>query len=326
MKNICIVGYGAIGKTHAQALSHVENACLYAVCDINPVRLEQAGSEYENTVLYADFDTMLEDEKIDGIQICTPHYLHFEMIKKALEKGRSVICEKPLVMTEEEMKRLLELENADKVAAVFQNRLTPCIKKAKEIVESRDYGKIIAAKCQVTWERTKEYYSDDWHGRWATEGGGVLINQTIHTFDYFDYVMGGIESVKANMMNFSLDIEVEDTFVAGLKLKCGAKALFFASNAYGANTKPEFEIIFEKAKLRLYDDRLYLDDEVVAENSKAFLGKDYWGIGHVGLVKNFYEKNEYFSPLDVKNTMNGVFAMYESAKQGGKEIMVGGKN
>ena len=326
MKNICIVGYGAIGRTHAQALLQVENACLYAVCDTKTEKLDEARNLYEHIASYTDFDQMLEDEKIDGIQICTPHYLHFEMIKKALKKGKSVICEKPLVMTKDEMEQLLILENADKVGVVFQNRLTPCIQKAKEIAESGEYGKIVTAKCQVTWKRTKEYYSDDWHGRLATEGGGVLINQTIHTFDYFDYVMGGIESLKANMMNFALDIEVEDTFVAGLKLKCGAPALFFASNAYGFSTKPEFEIIFENAKLRLQDDTLYLNGEIVAENSKDYLGKDYWGIGHTKLLKNFYEINEFFSPFDVKNTMNGVFAMYESAKADGKEIILGGTN
>ncbi len=324
MKNVCIVGFGAIGKTHAEALLSVEKAGLYAVCDIDNEKLTEAQKQYENIVVYGDFDEMLEDEKIDGIHICTPHYLHFEMIKKALSKGKSVICEKPLVMKKEEMDELLKLENSDKVAAVFQNRLTPCIKKAKEIVESGKLGRINAAKCQITWKRTKEYYSDAWHGKLATEGGGVLINQAIHTFDYFDYIMGGIESLKANMMNFALDVEVEDTFVAGLKLKCGADALFFASNAYGTSTKPEFEINFENDTLLLKGDKLYLNEELIAENSKEFLGKDYWGIGHIGLLKNFYDENKYFSPKDVKNTMYGVFAMYESAKSNGKEVKVGG--
>ena len=326
MNNICIVGFGAIAKTHAEALERVENARLYAVCDIKEEKIEQAKQLYENIVSYSDFDKMLEDEKISGVQICTPHFLHFEMIKKALEKGKTVVCEKPIVMTKGEMDQLLKLENSDKVAVVFQNRLTPCIKKAKEVVESGTYGKMIAAKCQITWKRTKEYYSDDWHGRWATEGGGVLINQTIHTFDYFDYIMGGIETLKANMMNFALDIEVEDTFVASLKLKCGAEALFFASNAYGTSTYPEFEINLENGTILFRDNKLFLNGEVVAENSKEFLGKDYWGIGHVGLLKNFYEKNKYFSPFDVKDTMYGVFAMYESAEANGKEIRLGDAN
>ena len=324
MNNICIVGFGAIGKTHAEALERVENARLYAVCDIKEEKIAQAKQIYENIVSYDCFDIMLEDENISGVQICTPHFLHFEMIKKALEKGKTVVCEKPLVMTKEEMDKLLKLENSDKVAAVFQNRLTPCAQKAKEIVQSGVCGRMIAAKCAVTWKRTKEYYSDDWHGRWATEGGGVLINQTIHTFDFFDYIMGGIESLKANMMNYALDIEVEDTFVASLKLKCGAEALFFATNAYGASTYPEFEIDFEKGVLVLRDDKLYLNGELIAQNSKEFLGKDYWGIGHVGLLKNFYEENKYYSPFDVKDTMYGVFAMYESAKSNGKEIKLGG--
>lgn len=326
MKNVCIVGFGAIGRIHAKALSEVNNANLYAVCDIKDEKISEAKQLYENIVSYRDFDEMLCDENISGIQICTPHFLHYEMIKKALEKGKTVVCEKPLVMTREEMDKLLTLKNADKVAVTFQNRLNACVKKAKEVVESGAYGKIIAAKCQITWKRTKEYYSDDWHGKWATEGGGVLINQAIHTFDYFNFVMGGIESLKANMTNFALDIEVEDTFTARLKLKCGAEALFFATNVYGTSTKPEVEIIFENGVLLLKDDKLCLNGEIIAENSKEFLGKDYWGIGHIGLLKNFYEENRFYSPFDVRETMYGIFAMYESAKDNGKEIVLGGND
>ena len=84
MKRVCIVGYGAIGPIHAKALEKAEQAEIYAICDIDGSRRRRCTEKY-STVEYEDFDTMLQDEDIDSVHICTPHYLHFEMVKKALE-------------------------------------------------------------------------------------------------------------------------------------------------------------------------------------------------------------------------------------------------
>ncbi len=83
MKNVCIVGYGAIGPIHAAALENVANARLYAVCDCDESCIKKCADNYD-VVTYADFEEMLGDESIDSVHICTPHYLHFDMVKKAL--------------------------------------------------------------------------------------------------------------------------------------------------------------------------------------------------------------------------------------------------
>ena len=127
MKNICIVGYGNIGPVHADALKNVQNAKLYAVCDINPERIERCQKEYD-VIGYTDFNEMLKDDNIDGVHICTPHYLHYEMILAALKAGKSVVSEKPVVMTREQFDDLLQTEGSDKICLVFQNRLNPCAK------------------------------------------------------------------------------------------------------------------------------------------------------------------------------------------------------
>ena len=278
MKNVCVVGYGAIGRTHAQALGPVENADLYAVCDIKEEKIAEARELYPNIVSYTDFDKMLEDQNIDSVHICTPHYLHFEMIKKALEKNKKVVTEKPIVMKKEEMDKLLELENADEVCVVFQNRTNNCTKKAKEIVESDKYGKILAVKGIVTWKRTKEYYSDDWHGKLAKEGGGVLINQTIHTLDFLMYFGGKAKTVKASMNNFSLEgvIEVEDTVTAYIEYENGAKGIFFGTNAYPYNSGVEFEVNFGNDSFSVIAGKLYRNREHICSDSEEYVIKKYW--------------------------------------------------
>ncbi len=323
MKNVCIVGYGAIGPIHAAALSETENAKLYAVCDVSEEKTKIAQEKYDVTA-YTSFEEMLTDKNIDSIHICTPHYLHFDMMKKALECGKSIVCEKPVTMTEAEYDELLSLPGAEKICVVLQNRLNPCIKRFKEIAQDGSLGKVKAAKAFLTWFRNADYYAqDDWHGRWATEGGGVLINQAIHTLDLFSYIIGDVNSVRAQITNFSLpEIEVEDTVFAHLKFDCGATGVFYATNAYAEDSAPEFEVIFENGVVYCKNDKLFLDDVIIEENSPAKLGKAYWGNGHPELIKNYYDKNIFLSPFDVSNTMYTLFGIYESAKSNGIEVKI----
>lgn len=321
MKNVCVVGYGAIGPIHTEAIEKTDKAHLFAVCDNKSDKLMLCREKYD-VKTYEDFDTMLQDKDIDSVHICTPHYLHFEMIKKALAAGKKVVCEKPATMTKPEFDELLELKDADKVCVVLQNRLNPCFLYLKELVKSGELGTVKSVKGIMTWCRTAEYYThDDWRGKWATEGGGVLINQAIHTLDYLCDICGEVDSLKANMMNYSLpEIEVEDTCTAHIKFKNGATGLLFASNTNGGNSPIDFEVIFEKGIARYTDAKLYVNGELKTEDSKLVLGKAYWGNGHEALMKKHYDFGEYFNPYNVKNTMNTLFAIYDSAKTDGKEI------
>lgn len=324
MRNVCIVGYGAIGPIHAKALSVIDEANFYAVCDTDISHINVCKEKYD-VISYTDYSTMLNDADIDTVHICTPHYLHYEMVKLALEKGKKVVCEKPIAMKKDEFESMLKLPDIDKVVIVFQNRLNACVNKMKELLDNKTYGNINGVRGLVTWCRNKEYYTKaDWRGKWETEGGGVLINQTIHTLDMMGYLTGGFTSLKANMMNFSLKgtIEVEDTFVASLRTKNNAKAIFFATNAYSSNSLPDIEVVCENATLHYTDGRLFVNSELVCEDSLAIGEKSYWGKGHAMLFHNYYSENRYFNIYDAENTMKTVYAMYDSAKNNGKELYI----
>lgn len=315
MKNVCIVGYGAIGPVHANALENVEQARLYAICDIDAEKRKLCAQKYA-VKEYDDFDKMLMDENIHSVHICTPHYLHFEMIKKALAAGKDVVTEKPVTMTKEEHAALLQLEGVERVCVVLQNRLNPCIRRLKNMVQSGELGAVEAVKGVLTWHRDESYYKrGSWRGKWATEGGCLLINQAIHTLDFFHYIIGDIVSVKANMFNYSLEkvIEAEDTLVAHLEFKNSVKGIFFATNAYAKNSSPLFEVVFEKGTVRYIDNQLWMNGQLLAEDTVSVIGKSYWGSGHTGLIKRYYDEQKYFSVYDARNTMETVFAMYDSA-------------
>lgn len=316
MKKAAIVGYGAIGPIHAQALEKTQKARLYAVCDTDPERRRLCREQY-GALEYEDFDTMLADPEIDSVHICTPHYLHYEMIRNALAAGKTVVAEKPVTRTRQEWEALLALPGANRVCVVLQNRLNPCVQKLKRLAEDGSLGRVKSVRALLTWSRDRAYYeSGSWRGKWATEGGGLLINQAIHTLDFFSYIVGEIRAVRADMCNHTLEriIEVEDTLAAHLEFGDGVKGVFFATNGYGENSAPFFEISFGRGTAAYINQKLWVNGVLAAEDAPASAGKDYWGSGHERLIGRFYDEGKYFSLYDAANTMETVFAMYEDAR------------
>lgn len=317
MKNVCIIGYGNIGPIHAAALQNVENARFYAVCDNNTDKVSACMKDYK-VIGYRDIDEALCDENIHSVHICLPHYLHYEVIKKALAHGKEVVVEKPITMTKEEFDELKTIKNADKVCVVMQNRYNACITRLKKIVESEKLGKIKGIKGILTWNRDAEYYScDDWRGKRDKEGGGVLINQAVHTLDLMCFLAGNIKSVKGNIFNYSLEreIEVEDTAVAYLKFENGASGVFFATNAYVDDPTPQIEVVFQNGTARYADGKLFVNGENIEVDSVSKSGKGYWGAGHPRLIKEYYDFGRCFGINDVSNTMNALFSIYKSAEK-----------
>ena len=322
--NICIVGYGAIGPVHAESVSLIDGINLYAICDTDKVRADEGAKQYSCKAYY-DFDECLRDENITSVHICTPHYLHFEMIKKAVDAGKKVVVEKPATMKKDEFYFLLENYKHAPVFPIIQNRTNKCIKTLKSIIsKDSSLGKLIGVKGIVAWYRDENYYkSGDWRGTKEFEGGGVLINQAVHTLDLLTYFGGEVDSVTATASNKSLKgvIEVEDTVDAYIKFKNGATGVFYATNSYTPGSSVFVDVVFENAHFRYIDGKLYKNDELLCEDEAKFLGKAYWGSGHERTFYDHYIKNETLTLFDVKSTMDTMFAIYESAEKN-KEVIL----
>lgn len=326
MDKVCIVGFGCIGPNHANALLKTENAVLYAICDPDETVRERAEKEY-GVKTYSDFETVLQDSEITSVHICTPHYLHFPMIKRALAAGKKVVAEKPITRTREEFDQLLNLGDAEQICAVFQNRYNPCVVALKKAIDNGELGKILGVKGILTWFRDSAYYeAGGWRGRYDTEGGSVAINQAVHTLDLMIHFAGSVRDIQGDTFNFTLQdtIEMEDTAVAHLDFESGARGTFFATNGYAENSPYFLEVVGEKGKARYQDGKLLLNGEqVLDENSNATaMGKSYWGSGHEMLIRRFYDNGEKISIYDVENTMKTLFALYESAKNGATKITI----
>lgn len=316
--NVCIVGFGAIGPIHAEALSKLSGVNIYGICDIVKERADEAAKKYSAKAFY-DFDECLLDENIDSIHVCTPHYLHYEMITKAVSRNKQVVCEKPITMTGEEFSSLMRDFDTSRVYPVFQNRKNACIEYlAERIGTDKSLGRLRGVKGIATWVRGADYYNADaWRGTKKYEGGGVLINQTIHLLDLMLLFGGKVSSVCSSASNKSLQgvIEVEDTLDARIEFESGAVGVFFATNGYAENTPFQLELVFENKVFVYYRGSLYEDGNLVCSDSGASPGKDYWGSGHARIMHDIYETDSPLTLAETRETMELMFKIYDRANK-----------
>ena len=254
MLKVAVIGLGDISKIHLPVIQENPNVELVAVCDID----ESLKNSVPNVKFYTDYHLMLDQEEIDCVHVCLPHYLHYPVTRDIVEKGIHVFQEKPIGLNSDEGAALVKLEEKHKdvkICICFQNRYNETFEMLQEIVQSGQYGKIIGIKGLVTWFRPKDYYEvKPWRGQMATAGGGVMINQSIHTLDLMQLIGGEIDEIRGSIDNLlDYGIEVEDTAVANIKFKNGATGLFFATNSNFGNSSVELQVVFENEKFTIKD-------------------------------------------------------------------------
>ena len=325
--NVAVIGCGTISATHLESINKIRGLTLKAVCDTAVKKAMPIAHKY-GCKAYTDYKELLANPEIDAVHILTPHYLHSKMAADALAAKKHVVLEKPVGINMQEIKKLMQAEAQSdrRIGVVFQNRYNHTSRKMKEVIESGRLGRLTAAKGLVMWHRDEDYYlKSGWRGKWSSEGGGLLINQAIHTLDLMRWLGGDIAAVKGNVENSAHPgIEVEDTALATLYYKNDAVGSFFGTTSHGINSKVELEFVLEGGVLRLLDDRLYLTvsgrRKLLAKDKLRGGKKDYWGVSHKACIKAFYEAvSENRAPdvtlKDAKVTNEIVLGIYQSSNK-----------
>ncbi|MBB4123730.1 Gfo/Idh/MocA family protein [Martelella radicis] len=229
---VAIVGAG-IGEEHLQK-GFAPAADLFAVttiCDVDHARATAMAARHGIDDVVTSFDDLLERGDIDVIDICTPSKLHFAQTIAALEAGKHVICEKPLVSSLREMDALEETAAAARglLMPIFQYRFGAGVQKARLIIDSGLAGKPYFGSAETFWRREKDYYANSWRGRWSGEMGGVLVTHAIHIHDLFTHLMGPVDCLFGRIATRVNAIEVDDCASACLQMKSGALASLSAT-------------------------------------------------------------------------------------------------
>jgi predicted dehydrogenase len=187
-----VIGAGWPGQQHARAICAIAGARLQALAESNETRVAEFRALFQPEQVYSDYESLLGDDKIDGVIICLPNHLHFPAALAALRAGKHVLCEKPPTLNGAEM-RILQTEAKQQGRIYFfsrQFRFAPAMRLAREIVAHGELGKIYFA--EAVWVRSRGIPSGI--GGWFTEkkrsGGGALIDIGIHALDSAWYLMG----------------------------------------------------------------------------------------------------------------------------------------
>ncbi|SFL55559.1 Predicted dehydrogenase [Gracilibacillus orientalis] len=324
MLRVGIIGLGDISKIHKAAINENSHAELVAVCDIDT----SLQSSFKEVPFYKDYQVMLDEVVLDCVHICLPHYLHYPATKAAVENGVHVMLEKPLAHDLTDSHAIVELEEQHpevKICVSLQNRLNETVEELASIISKGNYGEVKGVKGIVTWHRPKSYYdAKPWRGSMETAGGGVMINQSIHTLDFLQWFGGEIYSIRGSvdrLLDYGYD--VEDTATAHIKYQNGATGLFFATISNAQNSSVEFQVMLETAKLTIKDSILTIANETgkkvkLIEDQKLPGSKFYYGASHAKLIDQFYQEvkrdgNEYIHAKDAQVSMEMIHLIRESS-------------
>ena len=322
-----IIGLGAISPLHLRAILGCGHK-ITAICDVDREKCKKVNADFDlGAEEYVDYNELISSGKVDVVHVCTPHYLHAEIICKALAAGIHVLSEKPLAV---DFGQLGAIEKAVRNSAAtlgvcFQNRYHASVRYLKEFFKDKE---IVAATADLVWKRDAAYYaSATWRGKKQYEGGGVMINQAIHTLDLLQWFCGMPESVIAHCSNNSLKnvIDVEDTAYGCFKLKNGGNFIINATNS-AASCFPIVLMFQSKTDMaELSGENLIINGKFITKSDGAPLfGKEEWGVGHGKLIEEFYDcllSGRKF-PIDfneASRTVKLILKMYES---GGKETSI----
>ncbi len=341
-----IVGAGMIGHFHAKAITAMTGGELHSVFDLRAEAAEKLAKEY-GAKAFSQMEEFLADPELEIVTVGTPSGAHLDPALAALNAGKHVICEKPLEVTTRRIDQLMEAaeRNGKTLAAVLNRRFHPGMDAFKKAADEGRFGKLTSASCYVKWYRDQAYYdSAAWRGTWALDGGGALMNQSIHTIDALLYLAGPVRSVQANAACLAhTGIEVEDLAVAIVEFANGARGVIEGSTcSWSKDGHPaRVQLCGTEGSVFLADEAFEIwdfmhekpeDKEIrstLMRGQEAGLGaNDPSAINFYQHQRNFEEvvnairegREPTTSALEARKSVELITAIYESARHDGARI------
>ncbi len=343
MKTFGIIGGGMIANFHAQAIQAMRSGQLGGIYARKAEKAKALAEKY-NCKAYTQLADLLSDETIDIVTIATPSGAHLEPTLAAAKAGKHIICEKPLEVTPARIEQMIQVCKEEKVvlAAIFNRRFNPAVQVFKDAVASGRFGQLTLCDAYIKWYRTQAYYdSGAWRGTWELDGGGALMNQSIHTIDQLIYLAGDIKRLSASTTCLIHEgIEVEDTAVAILEFKSGARGVIQgATSCWSSTGHPaevhicgsEGSVFMSDESFRVWDFKTpipeddFVKNNLMAGTAKGLGANDPSAINFDGHRHNFEDVVRAIetgtSPLvtgeEGLKAVQVIDAIYRSAKQDG---------
>ena len=314
MLKIGLIGCGFMGGMHSACYNAIEGAKIVAVADIRKEKAEEV-AKVHGAEIFADGEDLIKNADVDVIDICLPTYLHTQHAVLAMKAGRNVFIEKPVCLTNEEGKLLLETqkETGAKVQVGQVIRMWDEYVWLKEVIDNKEYGKI----CSAVFKRLSSFPTWGWEN-WlhvAEKSGSMAQDLHIHDVDYMRYVMGEPDSFSASAVRDESGM-IQQIFTT---FKYGDAAVtvegcwdYPADFPFDAGYRVKFEkatVVFDKDGITVY----YKDGgQLKPELKPAFEAENDIG-GNLSSLGGYYNELKYFvdrlnagQPLEIAPLCEGV--------------------
>jgi len=337
-----IVGLGLIAEFHAKAIKAMEKGKLVACYSRSQTKADTFGKKY-NCSGYSSMNAFCSHPGLDIVTICTPSGAHLEPSLKIAEAGKHLIVEKPLEISLERCDKIIKAceRNKVKLAGIFPSRFYDVTKIVKSAIDEGRFGKLVLGDVYVKWYRSQEYYNKGgWHGTWELDGGGALMNQSIHAIDLLQYFMGPVEAIQSFTETIGHKwIEVEDNAVAILQFSNGALGVIEGSTSVYPGFLKRIEISGTKGSAIMEEENLKTwsfvnekpEDKIIrkrfAEKTETGGGvADPSAIGFHGHQRQFEdmvkaietESKPLVDGYEARKAVKIILAIYKSAREGKK--------
>ncbi|MCX8020413.1 MAG: Gfo/Idh/MocA family oxidoreductase [Chitinophagaceae bacterium] len=247
-----IVGCGAVASRHAREASI--HGKLIAVNDIVPEKADALARQYNANAYYTIEELLSSSPLPDVVAVCTPNALHPLHSIKALQAGCHVICEKPMSITSNDAKQMIEAahKSGKKLFVVKSARFNPSVLFLRDLLEKNSLGKIYSFQLNCFWNRPPEYYLGTWRG--TQLDGGTLFTQFSHYIDSLLWLFGNwnvVYGIRKNLAHQQI-IQSEDTGIVVVETEKGIPGgIHWSVNAYRKNMEVSLSVLGEKGTIQL---------------------------------------------------------------------------
>ena len=334
-----VLGCGNISKSHCDAIVAATGAELVGVCDEVSAKLAGRAAEY-GVPGFVDFDELLQE--VDAISVCLPSGMHSDYTVRAAQAGKHVLTEKPLDITLVNGLRMVEAaESAGvKLGCISQHRFARDIRRLHDAAQSGELGTLLQGDSITKWYRSQGYYdSAGWRGTWKMDGGGALMNQSVHYIDMIQWIMGGVKAVQARIRTGMHNIEVEDSAMAMVEYHSGAVGFIQGSTSFYPGLAERLEVHGTKGTVVIEGDRakVWVTKETAEHEPfgpAVVLGKDHqldedptapFHVQHGLQIQDFTnaileDRAPFVTGRAALEPLKVILAIYESSRRGGERV------
>jgi predicted dehydrogenase len=340
-----VVGVGTVGEWHVRIIPQIAGCKLVAVCDVDEGKAKAALTKHNlgDVPVYKSQRKMLRKHpEIEVVHVCTPSGDHMGPAIMAMKAGKNVICEKPLEVTVKKIDKMIVAaqKHGVRLAGIFQNRWNPAYRAIKAAADEGRFGTLAWGGSFTPWFRTDQYYADGgWRGTWKLDGGGAMMNQSVHAVDLLQWICGPVKTVSAMASSrIHPKIEVEDTLSCTLQFENGAYGTIVGSTAMFPGSSVRIHIGGENGtaiaegdlKMFTFCEEREADKKLLEGETKAVggatspqLALDLHGQNVRGILEAWEQgRDADTNGPEARKAVAIILAMYKSAKKGGRPVPV----